>query len=365
MDRWLPHVADLSFETVQLALSMSDAMLLRNCYKHLHGRTYYDDFSQPTSDRLPADLVAGLKELGERLRPAMQALGAAEDGIFAKLSGRSAKDAPLYTSRLDQKLKARLASSQSSLDDDHTLILGLFEAALDLMRVHEPASLLWMLINSQRVDEDLDVALRHTERWDQAIVLRRWWDGVSTDLEFRMFVNGGEATGLTQYNHLIFSPRVAAHGGAIAEALSRYYKEEVLPRLRTTPFYEAVQGRFTCDLALHPEALAQLDDATGAAPLTKEHIKLVELNCFYEATGMGLFDYHEDKQRLDHGPFEWRVRTEPLPHAAVKLEHEWREVLSPIQTPSAAADAPATWTTRTTRRVTDEALLQLIAAQDE
>ena len=38
----------------------------------------------------------------------------------------------------------------------------------------------------------LDVALRHPERWEQCVVFRQWWEGVTTDLEFRMFVVDGE-----------------------------------------------------------------------------------------------------------------------------------------------------------------------------
>jgi len=361
MDRWLLHVEELSFETTSVPLSMAEARLLRQAYAHLHGRSYYEDTALPTSPSLSPELVAALAELGDRLWPAMKALGAEQEGVFGKLSGRSAKDAPLYTSRLDKSLAKQF--SARGADDDNTKLHSLFDAALELMRLHDAASLLWMLINSQRVDEDLDVALRHPERWDQAIVIRRWWDGVTSDLEFRMFVVEGNPTGLTQYNQFIHSPRIAAHGEAIANALYDFYQAEVLPRLRSTPFFEAVQGRFTCDLALHPEALGVLEGrgrstgATGAcdAPkLTREHVKLIELNCFYEATGMGLFDYHADKQRLDAGPFEWRVRTEPMPHGTVRLENEWRDLLRQIGTVKTTGVSP--------RRLTDDAYAQLTKA---
>ena len=42
---------------------------------------------------------------------------------------------------------------------------------------------------------------------------------------------------------------------------------------------------------------------------------------------MGLFDYWDDEERLSHGPFEWRMRMEPLPKASVRLGKEWRQVL--------------------------------------
>jgi len=356
MDRWLPYVADLTFDTESIPLSKADAVIIRRAYAILHGRTYYDDMSKPTAASLPRDLIVALTEIGKRLWPAMKALDADASGVFGKLSGRSAKDSPLYTARLDDALAAQICAHPSAADDDNAKLLCLFEAALGLMRLREPTSLMWMLVNSQRIDEDLDVALRHPERWDQAVVLRRWWDGVATDLEFRMFVVDGKPTGLTQYNQLIYSPRIASRGAAIAQVMCTYYEAEVFPRLRSTPFYEAVGGRFTCDFALHPDALCMLDSTGGqTVGLGTEQIKLVELNCFYEATGMGLFDYHADAEQLTNGPFEWRVRTESVPHVAVKLENEWRDVLRPM--------GKATPGTATTRRYTDEAWAQLDEAQ--
>ena len=199
--------------------------------------------------------------------------------------------------------------------------------------MHDPAHALWLLINSERVDEDLDVALRHQERWNQSIIVRTWWPGVSSDLEFRLFVHDGQPTGITQYNQLLFSPRIASRGAIIAGALKRYFEEVVRPRLDKTPFDDALGGRYACDLALHPAALVVLDAAIAAGEpaspplLGREHVQLVELNAFYEATGMGLFDYQKDQYALTHGPFEWRVRTKPLAKAEVKLEREWREVI--------------------------------------
>jgi len=198
MDRWLPYVIDLTFETTSIPLTMADANVLRRAYAHLHARSYYDDMSKPIGASLPPDLIAALTELGQQLGPEMKALGAETNGVFGKLSGRSAKDSPLYTARLDEALSAHFSAHPSAADDDNGKLMCLFDASLELMRLRDPASLLWMLINSQRVDEDLEVAARHPERWDQAVVLRRWWDGVSTDLEFRMFVVDGKPTGLTQ-----------------------------------------------------------------------------------------------------------------------------------------------------------------------
>lgn len=345
MEHWLPFVEDLSFPTASMALTVADAELIRSCYKHLHEGI---DPKVTLDPKMTDALVA----LGHRLAPLMAKYGAAEDGsVFTKLSGRSAKDAPLHTRRLDDELARRLGGK----GDADAALAHLFEASLAIAKVTEPAHALWLLVNSSRVEEDLDVALRHPERWDQSLIVRTWWSGVSSDLEFRMFVHAGQPTGITQYNQLLFSPRIAGRGAIIAAALKRYFEEVVRSRLDGTPFDAAVSGRYACDLALHPDALAVLDAAAAAGEqtplLSRGHVQLVELNCFYEATGMGLFDYHRDQHALTHGPFEWRVLTEPQPKMEIKMEREWREVIrSCIQHDS--KDAPE-------RRYTDAAWDQL------
>mmetsp|Transcript_86164 Transcript_86164/g.258241 ORF Transcript_86164/g.258241 Transcript_86164/m.258241 type:complete len:298 (+) Transcript_86164:409-1302(+) len=205
LEKWLPHVEDLSFETISIPLLQDEAKLIRACYKHLHSGTV------PAST-LPPNLCTPLAALGHRLAPALESLAKrnASAAVFAKLSGRSSKDAPLHTAQLDADFAANLAAAHAAPADDNARLICLFDAALSVMKVSDVAHLLWLLVNSQRVDEDLDVALRHPERYDQCVVLREWWDGVSTDLEFRMFCVGGKPTGLTQYNHIVYSERLSA-----------------------------------------------------------------------------------------------------------------------------------------------------------
>lgn len=355
MEHWLPHVANLTFATVTMPLMLEEAKIIRRCYSHLHAGDVAASWAVATSDTttattLPQELIAQLVTIGVRLRPIVNALVEKKGAVFAKLSGRSAKDAPLYTSKLDVAFQANLQATKGTADkgtkQDNAQLMCLFDAALSLAKVKDVGHLLWNLINSHRVDEDLDVAIRHPERWDQAIIVREWWEGVTSDLEFRLFVVNGMPTGLTQYNHLIYSERCACHGEKIALALRSFYVRNVQPRLKGTTFYSEVAGRFTCDFALTPDALTLLDDE-HLPELTSEHVQLVELNAFYEATGMGLFDYYGDQEQLMNGPFEWRMRTEPLPQAAVKLENEWRRLLKPVP------DA---------RRTTDEAWAAIDAA---
>jgi len=314
MEKWLPLVEDLSFKTVSLPLSPEEACVLRECYAHLHAAG-----STEPKPELSQPLLAKLVPLLAKLKPALDQMGPS----FVKLSGRSSKDAPLHTVEFRNAYARHLERGTIVGDaDDNARLFALFEAGLELMRVQDAAHAAWLLINSQRVDEDLDVSLRHPERWDQAIVVRRWWPGVSVDLEFRMFVVGFEPRALTQYNHLVFSPRLASQAPRLARALCDFYERRVRPRLQEGGFLE----RFVVDFALHPDALEGGEEAPESG-IDDAHVQLIELNCMYEATGMGLFDYHRDAEVLQHGPFECRVVEQPLGHMGVKIENEYRAVL--------------------------------------
>ena len=118
MEHWLPFVEDLSFPTASIALTIEDAELIRCCYKHLHEGI---DPKVTLDPKMTGALVA----LGHRLTPVMAKYGAAEDGsVFTKLSGRSAKDAPLHTCRLDDELARRLGGK----GDADAALAHLFDA---------------------------------------------------------------------------------------------------------------------------------------------------------------------------------------------------------------------------------------------
>jgi len=214
-----------------------------------------------------------------------------------------------------------MAGRSDALNDR---LYGLFEAAMELMRVREPSHAIWLLINSGRVYEDLSVALRHPDRWDQCVVLRRWWEGVTIDLEFRMFCVDHEPVAITQYNQLVYSPLLHRHAGPLGRAVRSFYEGEVKPRLQAGRFL----SKFVCDFAIHPAALDRFDRAGGHGELApkKGEIMLIELNPFYESTGMGLFDYRTDAARLVPPNFEFRVVEAPAT-AEPPMERAWSEVL--------------------------------------
>lgn len=55
-------------------------------------------------------------------------------------------------------------------------------------------------------------------------------------------------------------------------------------------------------------------------------ILIIELNPFMESTDAGLFSWKEEKDLLQNGPFEFRIRTEK-PKGQIGIEYKYRVLL--------------------------------------
>jgi hypothetical protein len=56
-------------------------------------------------------------------------------------------------------------------------------------------------VSSERILQDMNVALDRLDRFNENVVLRKW-TATSIEMEFRGFVHKGRLTALSQYNHV-------------------------------------------------------------------------------------------------------------------------------------------------------------------
>lgn len=56
---------------------------------------------------------------------------------------------------------------------------------------------------SERILQDMNVALDRLDRFDENVIVRRWVM-LDVDMEFRGFVCNGKLTALSQYNHVFY-----------------------------------------------------------------------------------------------------------------------------------------------------------------
>ncbi len=82
--------------------------------------------------------------------------------------------------------------------DDNAKLIAINRAHIEALRVTSVTDALALLLASERIFDDLELALEFPASWSQQLVVRRW-SPVALDGEFRGFVFGGRLTALSQY----------------------------------------------------------------------------------------------------------------------------------------------------------------------
>lgn len=317
IEHWLPLLGDCTFATEFVPLTVDDARLLRDACERFAKQ--HKSSSATDDHRLAA--------FADRLAPTLARMMAdnADRGAFVKLSSRSAKDAPGLANSLDLRFRERCAAlALDNSDDDNSAMNSrlqlLFEIATDFMRMRTPQQIVDAFVCSDRVLQDMIVALERLDRFHENVVVRRWVD-IAVDMEFRGFVHGGKLTALSQYFHLVFSQRLVT------------LKHEILQMIVSaleTHIHSRLSGRFSSyviDFALTGGRFAF--DANAATE--PERVWVIELNPFDNCTDGALFSWRNDATILrgdGSNGVEFRVRNAYEPAVISQLEMRWRELLT-------------------------------------
>jgi len=226
-------------------------------------------------------------------------------GVFAKLSSRSAKDATDAQERLQQLFAKYCKESNVDDQDDNGRIAELLKAATHCMKVSSSSQVVSMFINSERIHHDIGSALKYgKEQFKQNVVIRKWIP-IDIDMEFRGFVHKGKLTALSQYNHIVYFQRLSDMKQEIAKKICTFYEQQIKERLKD---YEG----YIIDFALCGE--------------NYDRILVIELNPFMESTDAALFSWQQEREKLENGPFEFRIRDQQ-PTGKIKIEYKYRVLL--------------------------------------
>jgi hypothetical protein len=300
IEAWLPLLGEWTFPTAFVPLTIDDAIVLR-------------DACQTNDSAAP-----GLASLIDRLAPTLASmmLDNGDRGAFVKLSSRSAKDAPGMSRTLDRTFAERCPPDAS----ENARLRLLFEIATDFMRMRSATQVVSALVCSERVLQDLNVALQRLDRFHENVVVRRWID-IAVDMEFRGFVHRGRLRALSQYNHVFHSERVVALRDEILHLIVTAFDTHIRARLAAR--FES----YVVDFALTGGRFA-FDAAAAAAD---ERVWVIELNPFASSTDGALFSWRNDSAVLlgtdDAVPIEFRVRQQYDTSVRAQLEIRWRELL--------------------------------------
>eukprot|EP00035_Acanthoeca_spectabilis_P035430 m.34609 g.34609 ORF g.34609 m.34609 type:complete len:198 (+) comp7344_c0_seq1:789-1382(+) len=193
----------------------------------------------------------------------------------------------------------------------------MLRAGLEALRYRTAESAVGSLLRSERVMQDMRMALDYPERFVEHLAVRRWVD-LEVDMEFRGFVADGVLTAISQYNHLAHFPRLAGLRDTLLDAITLFFHCHVKDQL------SAEYSRCVVDFAV----VLKGDSV--------ERVWVIEVNPFLETTDGCLFDWTRDREVLEGsarpegggdggGSVDLRLTSAPRAGAIAMLHPAWRE----------------------------------------
>jgi len=165
-----------------------------------------------------------------------------------------------------------------------------------------------LILNSNRVYEDLTLAIDFPNIFNVKIAIREWIDNTNLDHEFRTFVYQRKITAICQYCDIIYFPQLVK------------YKDEIQRRI--VQLFDTVKNILPFDNCIIDFAVV----------LDKNKTFIVEINPYLHTTGAGLFSWYADKDILEgkKDEIEFRIHTEePLTEEQLEnmLFPNWESVV--------------------------------------
>ncbi|KAK7109019.1 uncharacterized protein [Littorina saxatilis] len=313
-EKWLHILQEETFPTEYCPLHLNEAQMVLSVYERL-----YKNLDAPSIARLDwreklshaeSELV---QKIEQRLQKVMDKFFKKDsDFVFVKTSSRSAKDAPMAQSRFKDLYQDFLTQEpEDTRSSENTQITCLLKAAFYGMRVRQASEVMDMTMRSERIFQDILLALQFKDKFCENFVVRTFVD-IDVDMEFRGFVFHGNLVALSQYNYLIYSERLCKLKDALSDRIEAFYKNSIRPKLQASKFEE----NFIIDFAIGSK-----DDK----------VWVIEINPFLITTDAALFSWQHERHLLEGRQgqgLEFRVTMRPRPGAKTMLPHSIKMLLS-------------------------------------
>ncbi|KAJ6503878.1 hypothetical protein C8R45DRAFT_973989 [Mycena sanguinolenta] len=331
IENWGSALAAFTPRTILVPITLTQGSLLLRAYEKLEHSDAVaaaaEDYlvSRTTSSPFIPEEAALLEELGAQIQQGIDELGNhdGDPGCFMKLSSRSPKDAAAR-SGVFEAYYARAVRDDSGklrvLDDQEKLRI-LCESEGAALRFKDAASVIRALVLSERVWQDMTLAMRHPETWKQNVILRKW-EPVPIDMEFRTFVAQGRLTAVSQYAYQLYSSRLndAAQLRLALTTIEELYRD-LWPILSKEAFNNCV-----LDFGVIPPS----EDGGFWRAI------LIEINPFEETTDGALFSWTRERAILEGkaGEVEYpvvRITEGRRTGALAMIPKGWKEVMVKVE----------------------------------
>jgi gamma-glutamylcyclotransferase (GGCT)/AIG2-like uncharacterized protein YtfP len=289
IDVWYPLIEQFTFPTSFIPLTIKEALSI----------VHYQDTRFNHRERLTTENINTLKLLEKRIDRELQK-PIFKNGAFLRLCGRSPKDAdPLDRPQVMRKYRQDLQQllDQGAPNTANTKLRAI--ARNTYLQVHNGAEAMSLLLSSERVFTDLHDWIRYGE--PEQVVLRQWQPNMSLEYEFRCYVNHDQINAISQYDHYCVYPSLPEIKDMIQEKIMTLWAQ-------VHPYVG--ESSYVIDFAYLVE---------------EDRLIVIELSPFRTCTGAAMFSWAEDREMLENGPLEFRVKTQEHLFIHELVETNWED----------------------------------------
>ncbi|KAJ3427280.1 cell division cycle protein 123 [Anaeramoeba flamelloides] len=298
MENYYDLIQDFTFPTKFVPLTQNHAKFFIRLYEK-----FYKNKSQELI--LDESEVKEIDAIVEYLQPTFEEMKGTNDYVFIKSSSRSAKDSPIYKGRFYQMFSEKMGNYKELTVNN--MLKSIQETGFQLLKVYKLRDLLIEWGTSNRICEDMKLALDHTDQWNQNFVVRTFFE-IPSDMEFRGFVKNGKLNALSQYNHVCFYEPLVELKEQIGNVCREMFEKKIQPQL------EEKYSDYIIDFCFV--------DGDLAKP------KIIELNPFQFSTDGCLFSWKTERNILENGPFEFRILENIIEGVELKMGKKYRDLMN-------------------------------------
>ena len=236
-EEWLDILREETFPSCYCPLLLEDANLFISVYeRHFKNVDPQQVSKVEWQTTLSKSEKHTLDKMAARLEVAMATFTSEGSHVFVKTSSRSAKDAPMVQDKFVALYKTELHRlNEEEQRKENQQITCLLRAAFEAMKVKKSEEVIDMFMCSERIYQDMLLAVQHEERFCEHFVIRKFVH-IDVDMEFRGFVFGQQLRAVSQYNYLIFSARLAKDKDSIMEVLQQFFDQQIQPKFKDSKF---------------------------------------------------------------------------------------------------------------------------------
>lgn len=234
-EEWMDLLHNLTFPSQLLEITRKEAQLFVSIYEKLYANLDPKTISELNwEEQINSEEKSAIKSMEEKLQKVMDYFLKNADtvSVFVKLSSRSPKDAPMAQARFKSVYMRFLQQEpKRERETENVQISCILKAGFEALRVSSASEVIDMCIRSERVYQDLLLALAKVDRFRENWIVRKFVH-IDVDMEFRGFVYNRQLTALSQYNYLIHSPRLVDQKHHYLKLIQNFFNENVMQRTK-------------------------------------------------------------------------------------------------------------------------------------